>query len=309
MNNQSGSFDIIGDIHGHAGLLEFLLQRMGYSMSDGIWRHPDRTAIFVGDFIDRGPSLPETLRIVRGMVVSGAARAVLGNHEWDALRFACDPGGHGELKTQLEQTHSQFKDRPDEWQDYLEWFRTLPLALDLGRLRVVHACWNQSAVDVLRNLPPVLDAQALASLDDPSSRLYRSANVLLNGLRLVLPGNLYVLTTKQMPMNWMRSKWWIPAAGCLYADLALPELDMCPFKPVELPPDDAAEPAGRFDGYPPEAPPVFFGHYSLPRDARPQPMTKNVACLDYSVWKGGDLVAYRWDGEQTLSAEKFVTSG
>ena len=38
----------------------------------------------------------------------------------------------------------------------------------------------------------------------------------------------------------------------------------------------------------------------------PAALAPNIACLDYSVAKpGGKLVAYRWDGEQTLSGEKF----
>lgn len=106
----------------------------------------------------------------------------------------------------------------------------------------------------------------------------------------------------------MRAKWWIPAQGRCYDDLAFPDLDMCPHDPVILPADSPVDPSGRFNGYPAGAPPVFFGHYSLPRDLRPQPMTTNAACLDYGVWKGGKLVAYRWDGESELTAEKFVST-
>ncbi|WP_429439004.1 metallophosphoesterase [Paraburkholderia sp. GAS33] len=51
-------------------------------------RHPDRTAIFVGDFIDRGPAQLETLNIVRPMVESGSALGVMGNHECRCLVLA-----------------------------------------------------------------------------------------------------------------------------------------------------------------------------------------------------------------------------
>ncbi len=53
-------------------------------------------------------------------------------------------------------------------------------------------------------------------------------------------------------------------------------------------------------------PPVFIGHYWL--DSKPELLAPNVACLDYSVAakSGGKLVAYRWDGEQALSNDKFV---
>ena len=57
--------------------------------------------------------------------------------------------------------------------------------------------------------------------------------------------------------------------------------------------------------YAADAPPVFFGHYWLRADA-PAVLAPNVACLDYSVAKGGMLIAYRWDGEHQLSSSKFA---
>jgi hypothetical protein len=39
---------------------------------------------------------------------------------------------------------------------------------------------------------------------------------------------------------------------------------------------------------------------------RPALLAENVACLDYSVAKGGLLCAYRWDGERKLTSERFV---
>ena len=58
-------YDLIGDIHGHADALQKLLRELGYAKQKGIYRHPDRQAIFFGDFIDRGPRIRETLEIVR----------------------------------------------------------------------------------------------------------------------------------------------------------------------------------------------------------------------------------------------------
>jgi hypothetical protein len=46
--------DIIGDIHGQANQLEVFLQKMDYSKCDGVWNHPQRTAVFVGEYVDRG---------------------------------------------------------------------------------------------------------------------------------------------------------------------------------------------------------------------------------------------------------------
>ncbi len=82
------SYDVIGDMHGHADKLTALLRKMDYSEHDGVWRHPTRQAIFVGDLIDRGPQQLETVDIVRRMVDAGTAQVVLGNHEFNAVAYA-----------------------------------------------------------------------------------------------------------------------------------------------------------------------------------------------------------------------------
>jgi len=66
-------YDIIGDIHGYADKLEALLSKLGYRGTGGVWRHPDRQAIFVGDFVDLGPAQLRSVDTVRRMVDSGAA--------------------------------------------------------------------------------------------------------------------------------------------------------------------------------------------------------------------------------------------
>lgn len=66
-------YDIIPDIHGQAGKLRAALRNLGYSEKRGAWRHsdPKRHAVFLGDFIDRGPDNREVIRIVRGMIDAG----------------------------------------------------------------------------------------------------------------------------------------------------------------------------------------------------------------------------------------------
>ena len=91
------NYDIIGDIHGHADALKALLSDLGYAERERVWRHPDRQAVFLGDFIDRGPKQVETVGIVRRMVDAGAAQAVMGNHELNAIAwFTKDPSNPGE---------------------------------------------------------------------------------------------------------------------------------------------------------------------------------------------------------------------
>ncbi|WP_236001915.1 metallophosphoesterase [Paraburkholderia elongata] len=80
-------YDIIGGVHGHADKLTALLTELGYCRRMGTWRHPRRTAVCVGDFIDRGPHQLDTIDIVRPMVDAGSALAVMGNHEFNAIAW------------------------------------------------------------------------------------------------------------------------------------------------------------------------------------------------------------------------------
>ncbi len=79
----SNAFDVIGDVHGQCDKLVALLEYLGYSRTLGVYRHPSRTAIFVGNLIDRGPKQVETVELVRAMVDAGSARCIMGNHEFD----------------------------------------------------------------------------------------------------------------------------------------------------------------------------------------------------------------------------------
>lgn len=90
-------YDIIGDIHGHADKLVQLLIKMDYTQKAGVWQHPSRKALFLGDYVDRGPKQVETVTIVKDMVEQGAALAIMGNHEYNAVAWATpDPQSAGE---------------------------------------------------------------------------------------------------------------------------------------------------------------------------------------------------------------------
>ena len=83
------SYDIIGDIHGQMGKLTGLLAELGYREQAGAYRHPERrTAVFLGDLIDRGPNQVETVNIVRAMMDAGTGQCVMGNHEFNAIGYA-----------------------------------------------------------------------------------------------------------------------------------------------------------------------------------------------------------------------------
>src|SRR5713226_1821046 len=89
-------YDLVGDIHGHADELMQLLEVLGYRKGQGVYAHPDRRVIFLGDFIDRGPQIRQVLEMVRPMIEQGEALAVMGNHELNALAYhTADPESPG----------------------------------------------------------------------------------------------------------------------------------------------------------------------------------------------------------------------
>ncbi|WSA79639.1 polynucleotide kinase-phosphatase [Streptomyces sp. NBC_01799] len=140
LRHLTGPFDIIGDIHGCSSELESLLGKLGYV--DGA--HPEgRTAVFVGDLVDRGPDSPGVLRRVMSMVAAGNALCVPGNHENKLGRYL--KGGkvqhtHGLAETieQLDREDAKdpaFREQVREFIDGL----VSHYVLDGGKLVVCHA--------------------------------------------------------------------------------------------------------------------------------------------------------------------------
>jgi len=300
-------YDIIGDIHGYGTTLRALLTKLGYSEQGGVYRHPERRVIFLGDFIDRGPEIRETLQTVRAMVEGGSALAVMGNHEFNAMAFHTPDGNGGFLRrhtpekvTQHQATLEQVANPyPEEWKGWLEWFSTLPLFLDLGHLRAVHAAWDQVAVNELQSMKK-LDEPTLRALAQRGGHLNNFKEILLNGMEIKLPKGHYFSDKSGFKREDIRTRWWEALAGKTYRQAVFPESDIVPDLPVPT------VLMGRSLAYHADKAPIFMGHYWLPPDAAKAPLAPNVACLDYSVAKGGDLTAYRWDGERVILAEKFV---
>ncbi|MEU8969152.1 polynucleotide kinase-phosphatase [Streptomyces monashensis] len=137
LTHLTGPFDIIGDIHGCSAELESLLQKLGYA--DGV--HPDgRTAVFVGDLVDRGPDSPGVLRRVMSMVGSGHALCVPGNHEnkyGRHLKGRKVQHTHGLAETiaQMEGESEEFRAEVRRFLDGL----VSHYVLDGGKLVVCHA--------------------------------------------------------------------------------------------------------------------------------------------------------------------------
>lgn len=122
--DQKPGFDIIGDVHGHAALLEKLLRKLGYVKYGKTWGHPDgRIAVFTGDLINRGPEQVETVKLVRRMVRHETAYCVAGNHEYAALCRFCGIGHVHGTDSRITFFDSAVKD-PKTLQKLMKWTRT-----------------------------------------------------------------------------------------------------------------------------------------------------------------------------------------
>lgn len=306
-NHKLNAYDIIGDIHGCAAELEALLKDMGYREIGSSFRHPEgRRAIFVGDYLDRGPEIRRVLQIVRGMIDNGHALGILGNHEINALRYhQRGPDGKwlrdhdGNKQKQHNQSLEQIANpHPGEWCEWLHWLSHLPIWLDLRGLRIIHAAWSESHIGLLAGHGP-LHGGELIRLSDKESKEGKAISVLINGVELKLPEGESFETPDGRKRYEIRSAWWRDLRGKSNREAVFPDDYQIKHSPALIPDSHKA--------YDLSAPPVFFGHYAV-MNGRPEPLADNVACLDYGAAKGGRIGAYRWEGERILSSDKFFLS-
>ena len=268
-------YDVIGDIHGTLPHLYCLLEKMGYQRTvNGLYRHPNRVAIFVGDLIDRGNYSYETYEFVRAMVEHEYAICVMGNHEFNAImayrgfRKLPENDVHYPL-------HKELLSRPQDYADMIAWFETLPVCVKVGNLSVVHACYDPTRLDSLKSMGILTNDYRIT---DGTFALYNSEKVIRDPLKAVLKG-----TERRLPEGMtfvdkdgnvrknVRVKWWIE------------------------------------DDYVPQGEVAIIGHYWMKSD-RPSVLSDSVACVDYSCVKGGFLCAYRYNvGDTNVKTENFVT--
>lgn len=311
-------YDFIGDIHGHADRLAALLKKLGYSRKAKVYRHPERKAFFVGDLIDRGPEIKETVHIVRSMVEGGTALAVMGNHELNAIQFHTkNPQTGNPLRAHIEKNINQHKETLASYgcvgleknralADDLIWFKTLPFFFESDHFRVVHATWDEALIKKLKKKFPegIVDDDFIRSASVKKTPENNIVEVILKGREIKLPDNLAMPDKEGHVRSEIRVKWWDKESIRNFAELLFPPVDMQDSKSrlAEHPVTDADLKSVLF--YKKDQAPVFFGHYWKKGEAKIE--ARNICCLDYSVAMNGKLAAYRFDGEESLDVNKFL---
>ena len=300
-------YDVIGDIHGYADELEELLKKIGYSRGSGGYRHPERQAVFLGDFIDRGPLQKGVINIVRPMIETGAALSVMGNHEFNAIAYFTPANDFGYLRKRNDRTTKQhaaflreFENDRTAWTDVIEWFKSLPLWLELDEIRIIHACWDPKLILKIKEHQSgsaLVGDDLLHKAMEPGTWQGMAIETLLKGKEIPLPNGVSFPDKEGTIRNHIRVRWWDNAKTFRGAYLG-PENALTHIPKETISGDHVID-------YRHDEKPVFLGHYWF--TGRPKPLAPNIACVDYSVAKsGGKLVAYRWNGERVLVADNFV---
>lgn len=323
----NSSIDFIGDIHGHASELRALLKKLGYVESAGAFRYPSggRSVVFLGDYIDRGSEVREAVNLVRAMRDAGSAVALMGNHEFNALSFwqlnglggrpiKAIRGGylreHTFNKVAIHaKTVDSYKGRQAEFAEMLDFLKTLPFYIEAETFRAQHACFDKKCAEELNaagirsfadgNFDELI-ARANDQFSEYEDSLFHPIDIFLKGPELKLPDGVTFRDGEGVLRKRTRLRWWLNPKGATLREIS--------FQPgVDLPACEVAPEICNNGFYGEEERPVFFGHYWL--TGLPELIRSNVCCLDYSVagYRGdGRLVAYRFDGEQALDANKFV---
>lgn len=290
-----------------------LLFKLGYRKTQGAFRHTQgRKAIFVGDLVDRGPMQEEVLMNVRRMIDVGTGHAVMGNHEWNAIGFgkARDATGttHYRERSPNKRNHhveflEQFGEDSQLHKDWLEWIATLPVTLELPGIRVCHAWWAPESIEMIRqntDTSGALKEDFLWASFEKGSPAFKAMEDVTKGEEIDLPDGFEYLDHEGTPRTTTRVRWWDPSARSYRQSAMVPNKSIASLPDVHIPEDKAT-------GYQGDVP-LFVGHYWL--SGTPHVVTPKVGVLDFgAAAKGRPLVAYRWDGENTLSNDKLVWLG
>jgi hypothetical protein len=255
---------------------------MGYSMSSKKLHHPENRKLgFVGDFINRGPQSVEVLTLVKSLCESGDAIAVLGNHEF-----------------RLIQNSVTGKKVPKEYEPFIPWLRSLPLFMELDTLRIVHAVWHFSSIELLEGQSVEEDAFIKETIVKKSP--YKKAvSRILSGIKINIPDDLKLMDRFGIKRSKARLKWWIDLREKPYADCFL-----SPMKPDIFNRGPAIDELSDLELYNEKDKPVFTGHYCLPPNL--PKISGNVVCLDGCVTCDKTLWGYRHQGTKKVLASGLI---
>jgi len=246
---------------------------------------------------------------VQGMQAAGSAAVIMGNHELNAIGYATRGGDGRWLRRHSRKNAAQHAaflaqigwDTPGH-REAVEWFRSLPVTVDLGGIRVCHAWWDDRLIAAARagsDANGRLSEDYLRASFGKGSAAYTTLEGLTKGLEAELPDGASFVDHGGVERREVRVRWWDEDATTFREAAIVPEAQRARVPHIALPP-------GALPGNPSPVP-VFVGHYWF--NGTPAPQNANTAVLDYGAAIKGPLVAYRWSGEDVLSNDRLVWVG
>ena len=304
-------YDIIPDIHGQHEKLLGLLQKLGWHEINGKWQHyeKERKIIFLGDLIDRGRQNRKVLQLIRKLQKLKLAYVLMGNHELNAIYFhSKNPKTNEPLRRhslanikQHQTFLDEFPPQETETEDIINWFCSLPLFLEFKYFRVIHACWETSSVNRLKqiNENAIFSRDFYIKNNFEKNGAYQAVELLTKGPEARLPLNSFFRDKTGIKRYSSRLAWWRHESKSWR--------DLCVSVPnASSIPDSTFTDWNIIELYPRDAIPVFFGHYWMNFPLKIE--SHNALCLDCSAGTSGPLIAYHFDPHRPSLDLRNITS-
>ncbi len=305
----TAGFDVISDVHGDYDALVSLFHELGYVYDGNFFVHPkNRIPIFIGDGPDRGSQQLKTLNLMRRMVKSGRALMTLGNHELNIISLLTKSLDGSSLRDHtdpfVQGQHSAFFNEiamgSQNHKDMVEWFKTIPLFLELEGLSCVHACWHQESIDVIKsylgdNNNALGDEGMKYFIENEDFR--EAVYMTLMGPQYELPEGFAYVDAHGNPREIARNMWALPERN-LGERLYLNGKELPPYIKAIIDGDTQGREYGVKNGV------LCFGHYSQLGEPQAPTSQDYMLCLDFMKAQ----TAYRFNpGDTRISGEQLVS--
>ena len=285
----------IGDIHAREDKLNDLLKVINFDTNNSSSSCAGGQIVFIGDLIDNHPKYSSAhlalLNQVESLVNNNHAFCIMGNHEFNAIGWATKKQNDDFARPHTENNYKQHnafldcvEEGSSEHKRWIAWFKSVPLFLDFGSIRAIHACWDEEAIKCITpylNKDNSLKEEHWESAFDETHELYALCEILLKAPERDAVEPFVDKTGKTRTKE--RIQWWNDAE---YAEPTIP---------------------------------TVIGHYTITSSSGyglsdlglPIRLSNKVVCVDYNAAKDDNpLVCYQFnqltcENALNLSNENF----
>jgi len=231
----------------------------------------------------------------------------MGNHEANAVAWNLgDANGHPlrpHTPAHRKQHAAHLSDAardPWSYHRHIAFYASLPVFLDFGDFRCIHAYWDKPVIGLLSDqLDPdrVLTDAQWPEAYTAGHPLSAALQLSLNGPRVKLPKPLRYRGSDGTIRKTAALHWWLQADTDVSKAVVLSA-------PVKARKPLRGTPLRAHAGYTSDIP-VFFGHYHL--KTAPRVTAQNAVCTDFGAGSNRRLAAFRYSGQSRLRDTDFTS--